>query len=122
MTAAVAGCMANKDHFPRADMATGGGRAAEMRGQEGRIADRCRGFMCPPVTDVRLLQEREGEMRTRMEMLIMETQVEFCRALEQVDGGTFQVDKWQREEGENGGVMRRCCMVRGPRYQQALQH
>lgn len=95
--AAVAGFLANAGHFQRAEMATKIPQPAE----EGEISERCRGFMCSPVTDVRVLQENQGEMRTRMEMLIMETQAEFCKALEQVEGGTFQVDKWQREEGED---------------------
>lgn len=60
--------------------------------------------MCAPVTDARVLQENKGEMRTKMEMLIMETQAEFCKALEEVDGGTFQVDKWQRKEGEKADL------------------
>lgn len=103
--AAVAGFMANAGHFRRADMATKIGQPAQERGEEGEEGDilqRCRGFMCSPVTDVSVLQESSGEMRTKMEMLIMETQVEFCRALEEVDGGTFKVDKWQRKEGETG--------------------
>lgn len=68
--------------------------------------ERCRGFMSSPVTDIRVLQETKGEMCTRMEMLIMETQAEFCKALQEVDGGTFKVDRWQRKEGEGvGGVL-----------------
>lgn len=79
--------------------------AAQERSEEGDILERSRGFMCSPVTDVRVLQENTGEMRTKMEMLIMETQAEFCRALEEVDGGTFKVDKWQREEGKEDLAM-----------------
>lgn len=100
--AAVAGFLANTSHLRRADMATKIGQPAQERGEEGDILERCRGFMCSPVTDVSVLQESSGEMRTKMEMLIMETQVEFCKALEEVDGGTFKVDKWQRKEGEKG--------------------
>lgn len=100
--AAVAGFLANANHFQRAEMATRIPQPAQDRGKEGDILERCRGFMCSPVTDVRVLQENKGEMRTKMEMLIMETQAEFCKALEEVDGGTFKVDKWQRKEGEKG--------------------
>lgn len=103
VTAAVAGFLANANHFQRAEMATSVSRAVEEKEEEGDILERCRGFMCPPVTDIGVLQERKEDMRTRMEMLIMETQAEFCKALEQVDGGKFKVDRWERKEGE--GVM-----------------
>lgn len=106
--AAVAGFLANANHFQRAEMATKIAQPALDRSEEGDIPERCRAFMCSPVTDVRVLQENKGEMRTRMEMLIMETQAEFCRALEEVDGGTFKVDKWQRKEGEEAKVKLNC--------------
>lgn len=107
LTAAVAGFLANADHFQRADMATKVPRAAaeKEREQEGDISQRCRGFMSPPVTDIGVLQGRSGEMRTRMEMLIMETQADFCNALQEVDGGTFKVDRWQRNEGEGNSEL-----------------
>ncbi len=98
--AAVAGLLANRNHFQRAEMAMNVSKAAEEKEQERDILERCRGFMSPPVTDIAVLQKRKGEMSTRMEMLIMETQAEFCKALQEVDGGTFKVDQWQRKEGE----------------------
>lgn len=101
VTAAVAGVLANANHFQRAEMATKVSPAVEKE-PEGDILERCRGFMSPPVTDIAVLQERKGEMSTRMEMLIMETQADFCRALQEVDGGTFKVDRWQRKEGKRG--------------------
>ncbi|XP_077439447.1 oxygen-dependent coproporphyrinogen-III oxidase, mitochondrial [Vanacampus margaritifer] len=102
--AAVAGFLANANHFQRAEMATLVSTAVEedQDREEGDILARCRGFMSPPVTDVAVLQGRKGEMCTRMEMLIMETQAEFCKALEAVDGGTFKVDRWERKEGGGG--------------------
>lgn len=100
VTAAVAGLVANAGHFQRAEMKTSVTPLPRDRGEEGDILERCRGFMSPPVTDISVLQGRKDEMRTRMEMLIMETQAEFCKALEKVDGGTFKVDRWQRKEGE----------------------
>ncbi|KAK3540381.1 hypothetical protein QTP70_030207 [Hemibagrus guttatus] len=84
-------------HLQQAEMAT---RVEKV--EEGDVAQRCRNFMAPPVTDVRSLEQRKHEMRSRMEMLIMETQAEFCRALEEVDGGTFRVDRWMRQEGGGG--------------------
>lgn len=103
--AAVAGFLANAEHFQRAEMATMVLRedeAKEKEQEEGDILERCRGFMSPPVTDIKVLEQRKAEMSTRMEMLIMETQAEFCRALEEVDGGTFKVDRWNRKEGTTG--------------------
>lgn len=101
--AAVAGLLANANHLQRAEMATKVPLPV-VGTEEGKedvdILERCRGFMCQPVTDVSVLQERKAEMSTRMEMLIMETQAEFCKALQEVDGGTFKVDQWKRKEGE----------------------
>lgn len=95
--AAVAGIVVGVCHFQRAEMAS---RIVQTEKDEGDILERCKSFMSPPVTDVEVLQQRKDEMSTRMEMLIMETQAAFCKALEQVDGGTFKVDSWQRKEGK----------------------
>lgn len=102
--AAVAGFLANANHFQRAEMATTVSQSAEEKEkeEEGDILQRCRDFMSLPVTDISVLQERKEDMRTRMEMLIMETQADFCKALEEVDGGKFKVDRWERKEGEGG--------------------
>ncbi|XP_012677105.2 oxygen-dependent coproporphyrinogen-III oxidase, mitochondrial [Clupea harengus] len=97
--AAVAGIVVGVCHFQRAEMAS---RIVKTEKDEGDILERCKSFMSPPVTDVEVLQQRKDEMSTRMEMLIMETQAAFCKALEQVDGGTFKVDSWQRKEGGGG--------------------
>lgn len=88
-------------HLQQAEMATRVKKLEEEeeKEEEGHIAERCKQFMSLPVTDVRVLEHRKHEVRSRMEMLIMETQAEFCRALEEVDGGTFKVDRWSREEG-----------------------
>lgn len=98
--AAVAGLLANANHFQRAEMATKVPLPVVGKEEEEDILEKCRGFMSKPVTDVSVLQEKKADMSTRMEMLIMETQAEFCRALEEVDGGTFKVDQWRRKEGE----------------------
>uniref|UniRef100_A0A3Q1GTR2 Oxygen-dependent coproporphyrinogen-III oxidase, mitochondrial n=1 Tax=Acanthochromis polyacanthus TaxID=80966 RepID=A0A3Q1GTR2_9TELE len=113
--AAVAGFLANGNHFQRAEMATRVSTAVEEK-EEGDILERCRGFMSPPVTDIAVLQGSKAEMRTRMEMLIMETQAEFCRALQEVDGGTFKVDRWDRKEG-GGGIS--CVMQDGKVFEKA---
>ncbi|XP_036435487.1 oxygen-dependent coproporphyrinogen-III oxidase, mitochondrial isoform X1 [Colossoma macropomum] len=113
--AAVAGVAAAAfSHFQRAEMATR--RDVVKEDEEGSIAERCRAFMSPPVTPVEQLEKRKGEIRTRMEMLIMQTQAEFCRALEEVDGGKFRVDRWSREEG-GGGIS--CVMQDGKVFEKA---
>ncbi|KAM9832360.1 oxygen-dependent coproporphyrinogen-III oxidase, mitochondrial [Neosynchiropus ocellatus] len=114
--AAVAGLMANGHHFQRAEMATKIPQTADEIEQEGGILERCRGFMSAPITDISVLQERRGEMCTRMEMMIMETQADFCRALQEVDGGTFKVDRWYRKEG-GGGIS--CVMQDGKVFEKA---
>lgn len=103
VTAAVAGLLANANHFQRAEMATKVPKPAVGKEEDVDILERSRGFMSQPVTDISVLQERKGEMSARMEMLIMETQAEFCKALQEVDGGTFKVDQWKRKEGEGTG-------------------
>ncbi|KAM7388189.1 hypothetical protein PAMP_024383 [Pampus punctatissimus] len=112
--AAVAGFLANASHFQRAEMAKKISQVVEE--QEEGILERCQGFMSLPVTDVDVLQERKEEMRTRMEMLIMETQADFCKALQEVDGGTFKVDRWKRKEG-GGGIS--CVMQDGKVFEKA---
>ncbi|KAL2090055.1 hypothetical protein ACEWY4_014743 [Coilia grayii] len=97
--ATVAGIAAGVSHFQRAEMAS---KIIQTETDEEDILERCKSFMCTPVTDVEVLQQRKDQMCTRMEMLIMETQAAFCKALQQVDGGTFRVDRWQRKEGGGG--------------------
>ena len=41
-------------------------------------------------------------MATRMQTLARKVQGDVCRALEQVDGGTFREDRWEREGGGGG--------------------
>lgn len=95
VAAAVVGFVASASHFQRAEMAT-----MIPKTEETEISEKCKKFMSPPCTDVKVLQQKKEGMCTRMEMLIMETQAEFCRALEEVDGGKFKVDKWERKEGK----------------------
>lgn len=72
--------------------------------EEDALARRCSCFMAMPVTDLRELRRRPGDMKTKMELLILETQAQVCQALAQVDGGArFSVDQWERKEGEAVG-------------------
>ncbi|XP_051509688.1 oxygen-dependent coproporphyrinogen-III oxidase, mitochondrial-like [Myxocyprinus asiaticus] len=112
--AAVTGVLvAGVSHFQRAEMAT---KISKVEDEEGDIRERCKSFMSPPVTDIKVLEQRKDAMSTRMEMLIMETQAAFCKALEEVDEGTFRVDRWSRKEG-GGGIS--CVMQDGKVFEKA---
>lgn len=96
-------------HVQRAGMVawSSGPRGRPEEEEDDELARRCRCFMAPPVTDLRELRARPGDMKTRMELLILETQAQVCQALAQVDGGArFSVDRWERKEGEALGRRR----------------
>jgi coproporphyrinogen III oxidase len=57
-------------------------------------------FMAEPITPREKLDA--GDMRTRMEMMILEMQREFCDELTRLDGAAFTVDKWDRPAGGGG--------------------
>lgn len=82
------------------------------------LRDYVKTFMAEPVTAVEKLQDSRNAMRTRMELLAMKTQADFCRALESLesDGSTFKVDRWSREEG-GGGVT--CVLQDGRVFEKA---
>ncbi|XP_005386657.2 PREDICTED: oxygen-dependent coproporphyrinogen-III oxidase, mitochondrial [Chinchilla lanigera] len=119
LAAALAGlaglAAAGLGHARRADMVARGAAAPEE--EEDELGRRCRCFMAPPVTDLRELRRRPGDVRTRMELLILETQAQVCRALAQVDGGaSFCVDRWERKEG-GGGIS--CVLQDGHVFEKA---
>ncbi|PRD36540.1 UNVERIFIED_CONTAM: Coprox [Trichonephila clavipes] len=73
-------------------------------------------FMAEPITDKKiLLQDRE--MKTRMEIMILNVQSEFCKALEKFeDTQKFKIDRWKRPEG-GGGIT--CVMEDGDVFEKA---
>ncbi|EDW64623.1 oxygen-dependent coproporphyrinogen-III oxidase [Drosophila virilis] len=75
-------------------------------------------FMAEPITDQSVLLADKENMRHRMELMIMEIQAEFCRALEseEFSGQKFKVDRWQRKEG-GGGVT--CVLQDGEVFEKA---
>lgn len=94
--AAAAAALAGLGFARRAEMAR-----RQSEDEQGGLARRFESFMAPPVSGMRELRSRRGEMRSRMEMLIMETQGQVCRALAQLDrGASFTVDRWERKEGD----------------------
>ncbi|XP_032665050.1 oxygen-dependent coproporphyrinogen-III oxidase [Odontomachus brunneus] len=74
-------------------------------------------FMSTTITDVEKLKKSQDNMRTKMELLVMKTQADFCRALESLESdGTFKVDRWTRKEG-GGGVT--CVLQNGQVFEKA---
>lgn len=74
-------------------------------------------FMADTVTDLQTLNTRPEDMKTIMELMIMNIQAEFCRALEKEEPREkFKVDRWLRPEG-GGGVT--CVMQEGEVFEKA---
>lgn len=75
-------------------------------------------FMAEPITAVEKLQNNQNKMRTKMELLVMKTQADFCRALELLEnnGTSFKVDRWFRKEG-GGGIT--CVLQDGQVFEKA---
>lgn len=75
-------------------------------------------FMADPITNVEQLMSKEHDMRTKMELMIMRAQADFCRALENEEnfGRKFIVDRWERKEG-GGGVT--CVLQDGDIFEKA---
>ncbi|XP_014342372.1 oxygen-dependent coproporphyrinogen-III oxidase, mitochondrial [Latimeria chalumnae] len=85
---------------PSSAPATGPSDAGES---ELLLLERCRHFMSAPVTSLQELRRNSCEMKTKMELLILEVQAEVCKAVAEVDGGAgFTVDRWERKEGGGG--------------------
>ncbi|KAF3821402.1 oxygen-dependent coproporphyrinogen-III oxidase, mitochondrial isoform X1 [Mirounga angustirostris] len=108
-------------HVERAEMvprSSGARSPSSARPEEDdELTRRCSCFMAPPVTDLRELRRRPSDMKTKMELLILETQAQVCQALAQVDGGArFCVDRWERKEG-GGGIS--CVLQDGHVFEKA---
>jgi len=75
-------------------------------------------FMAKPITNIEQLQKSQNNMRTKMELMVMKTQRDFCRALEllESDGSVFKVDRWTRKEG-GGGIT--CVLQDGQIFEKA---
>lgn len=74
--------------------------------------------MAEPITDLKTLSDNENDMRTRMELMIMKIQADFCRSLESEEyfGQKFKVDRWMRKEG-GGGIT--CVLQDGDVFEKA---
>uniref|UniRef100_A0A8L2UHB5 Oxygen-dependent coproporphyrinogen-III oxidase, mitochondrial n=1 Tax=Rattus norvegicus TaxID=10116 RepID=A0A8L2UHB5_RAT len=108
-------------HVQRAEMVpkSSGARSpspGRLEEDGDELARRCSTFMSSPVTELRELGRRPDDMKTKMELMIMETQAQVCRALAQVDGvADFSVDRWERKEG--GGIT--CVLQDGRVFEKA---
>ncbi|XP_062451735.1 oxygen-dependent coproporphyrinogen-III oxidase, mitochondrial [Rhea pennata] len=100
----------------RAALAAGEGELGKAE-EEEEMRRLCQRFMAPPVSGPRELWRRRRDMRGRMELLIMETQAEVCRALAALDrGAAFAVNTWERKEG-GGGIS--CVLQDGHVFEKA---
>lgn len=75
-------------------------------------------FMALPITKLDKLQNEQDDMKTRMELMIMKVQADFCKQLEGEEnfGQKFKVDRWERSEG-GGGVT--CVLQDGDVFEKA---
>lgn len=75
-------------------------------------------YMAYPVTDVDQLETNKDDMKSRMELMIMKIQADFCRSLEAEEnfGKKFKVDRWLRKEG-GGGIS--CVLQDGDVFEKA---
>ncbi|XP_060028149.1 oxygen-dependent coproporphyrinogen-III oxidase, mitochondrial [Erinaceus europaeus] len=97
----------------RADMA----RAAGDADPDDELGRRCGRFMAPPVSALSELRARPDDVRTRMELLVLDTQARLCGALQLLDAGArFSVHRWRREEG-GGGIS--CVLQDGHVFEKA---
>ncbi|XP_017789573.1 PREDICTED: oxygen-dependent coproporphyrinogen-III oxidase, partial [Habropoda laboriosa] len=74
-------------------------------------------FMAQPITDIKELKKK-NDMRKKMELLVMKTQADFCKALESLEDSDyhFKVDRWTRKEG-GGGIT--CVLQDGVVFEKA---
>ncbi|KZC10040.1 Coproporphyrinogen-III oxidase [Dufourea novaeangliae] len=74
-------------------------------------------FMAEPITNINELKKKNN-MRKKMELLVMKTQGDFCKALESLEDSAchFKIDRWTREEG-GGGIT--CVLQDGTVFEKA---
>ncbi|XP_055542456.1 oxygen-dependent coproporphyrinogen-III oxidase isoform X1 [Wyeomyia smithii] len=75
-------------------------------------------FMAEPITPKTQLTANSDDIKTKMELLIMKIQADFCHALENEEffGKKFTVDRWERKEG-GGGIT--CVLQDGDVFEKA---
>lgn len=74
-------------------------------------------FMAQPITPSADLKKNAGDMKTKMELLILKIQSEFCQSLESIENGEkFKIDRWERSEG-GGGIT--CVLQDGVIFEKA---
>ncbi|XP_071819745.1 oxygen-dependent coproporphyrinogen-III oxidase-like isoform X1 [Apostichopus japonicus] len=74
-------------------------------------------YMARPVTAVEKLEGTPNDMKSRMEIFIMEIQKEICDALEDLEVDIkFKVDRWERKTG-GGGIT--CILEDGEVFERA---
>nr|XP_039250299.1 oxygen-dependent coproporphyrinogen-III oxidase, mitochondrial-like [Styela clava] len=81
------------------------------------IRDVCNTYMAKPVTDIYELERNADKVSSKMEHLIMKTQVDICRELERLEGRNFAIDEWSKENNTGGGVT--CILQDGKVFEKA---
>lgn len=81
------------------------------------IRDVCNTYMAKPVTDIYELERNADLISSKMEHLIMKTQVDVCKELERLEGTKFEVDEWKKENKTGGGVT--CVLQDGKVFEKA---
>ncbi|KAK3852904.1 hypothetical protein Pcinc_040523 [Petrolisthes cinctipes] len=76
-------------------------------------------FMAAPITQLDTLEANQDDTKTKMELLILRIQTEFCRELEKEEvGQKFLVDRWQRHNPKEGGGIT-CVLQDGATFEKA---
>lgn len=75
-------------------------------------------FMAQPITSIDELEKNPDDMKTKMELLILKIQADFCKQLESLEENDshFKVDRWIRAEG-GGGIT--CVLQDGTVFEKA---
>ncbi|KAJ8935793.1 hypothetical protein NQ314_012643 [Rhamnusium bicolor] len=74
-------------------------------------------FKALPITSLEKLSSNPEDMKTKMELMILRVQSEFCKALEiEEESAKFVVDRWERKEG-GGGIT--CVLQDGKVFEKA---
>ncbi|RXG68073.1 Oxygen-dependent coproporphyrinogen-III oxidase, partial [Armadillidium vulgare] len=76
--------------------------------------------LAPPITDQAILDNDPSDMKTKMEVMILKAQAEFCGALESLEtsGAKFTIDSWRRKDPKEGGGIT-CVLEDGNTFEKA---
>lgn len=106
-------------------LASGGVLLYSLCNEDVTAAQKCglldtSAFMAAPVSDIAKLENNPDDMKTKMELMVMRIQTEFCAALEaeEKSGAKFLVDRWNRHDPSSGGGIT-CVLQNGETFEKA---